>query len=158
MCVMNWKKILVADPFMFYTDLKTFLGSVAAGNISNFVSFLKKLILFICLAAPGLHCSMQDLVSWPGIEPRTPALEAWSLSHWPTREVPSVFNMGLPSVQIPASRAPPSLHCSFFLPLRYLLNSVFHSTMGNNNCYFLDAYWKPGTLHAISWGLDIYPI
>ena len=28
------------------------------------------------------------LVSWPGIEPRPPALGAWSLSHWTTREVP----------------------------------------------------------------------
>ena len=30
--------------------------------------------LFIYLAAPGLSCSMQDLVSWPGIEPGTLAL------------------------------------------------------------------------------------
>ena len=28
---------------------------------------------------------MWDLVPWPGIEPRTPALE---FSHWTTREVP----------------------------------------------------------------------
>ena len=30
---------------------------------------------------------MWDLVPWPGIEPRPPALEVWSLSHWTTREV-----------------------------------------------------------------------
>ena len=35
----------------------------------------------------GLNCSMWDLVSWPGIKPGTPALRAWSLSHWSTREV-----------------------------------------------------------------------
>ena len=35
-----------------------------------------------------LSCSMWDLVPWPGIEPRTPALGAQSLSHWTTREVP----------------------------------------------------------------------
>ena len=29
------------------------------------------------------------LVPWPGIEPMCPALEAWSLNHWTTREVPS---------------------------------------------------------------------
>ena len=39
--------------------------------------------------APGLSsCGMWNLVSWPGIEPRPPALGAWSLSHWTTREVP----------------------------------------------------------------------
>ena len=31
---------------------------------------------------------MQDLVPQPGIETRPPALEAWSLTHWTTREVP----------------------------------------------------------------------
>ena len=31
-----------------------------------------------------------DLVSRAGIEPRPPALEAWTLSHWTTREVPIV--------------------------------------------------------------------
>ena len=32
-------------------------------------------------------CSMWDLVSWPEIEPRPPALGALSLSHWTTGEV-----------------------------------------------------------------------
>ena len=31
---------------------------------------------------------MWDLVPWLGIEPRPPALGAWSLTHWITREVP----------------------------------------------------------------------
>ena len=43
---------------------------------------------FIYLAMLGLSCSMWDLVSWPGIEPRPPALGVWSLSCWTTREVP----------------------------------------------------------------------
>ena len=34
-----------------------------------------------------LSCSMRDLVFWPGVEPRLPALEAQSLGHWNTREV-----------------------------------------------------------------------
>ena len=45
-----------------------------------------------------LHCStrvlsygMWDLVPWPQIEPRPPALGAWSLSHWMTREVPNLI-------------------------------------------------------------------
>ena len=32
---------------------------------------------------------MRDLVPWPWIEPGPPALGAWSLNHWTTREVPS---------------------------------------------------------------------
>ena len=32
---------------------------------------------------------MWDLVPWPGIEPGPPAVGAWSLNHWTTREVPS---------------------------------------------------------------------
>ena len=48
------------------------------------LSFKKK----IYLTVPGLSCGMWDLVPWPGIEPRPPALGVWSLSHWTTREVP----------------------------------------------------------------------
>ena len=33
----------------------------------------------------GPNCSMWDLVPWPG-EPRPPALGAWTLNHWITRE------------------------------------------------------------------------
>ena len=35
-----------------------------------------------------VRCGMWDLVPWPGIEPRPPALGAWSLSHCTAREVP----------------------------------------------------------------------
>ena len=37
----------------------------------------------------ALSCSMWDLVPWPGIKLGTPALGAWSLSHWTSREVPA---------------------------------------------------------------------
>ena len=40
---------------------------------------------------PGVSCGMQDLVLWLGIKPGAPALGAWSLSHWTTREVPGIF-------------------------------------------------------------------
>ena len=33
---------------------------------------------------------MWDLVFWPGIEPEPPVLGAQSLSHWPTREMPTL--------------------------------------------------------------------
>ena len=43
----------------------------------------------IYLAMSGLSCGMWDLVPWPGIKPiKNPALRAWSLCHWTTREVP----------------------------------------------------------------------
>ena len=41
---------------------------------------------------PGLSCGTWDLVPSPGIEPRPPALGAWSPSHWITREVPQHVN------------------------------------------------------------------
>ena len=41
-----------------------------------------------------LSCGIWDLGPWPGIEPGPPALGAWSLSHWTTREVPRVFWTG----------------------------------------------------------------
>ena len=40
-------------------------------------------------------CSMWDLVPRSGIEPRPPALGAWSLSHWTTREVPLFYFFNL---------------------------------------------------------------
>ena len=36
-----------------------------------------------------LNWSTEDLVPWPGMEPRPSALEAWSLSHWSIREGPA---------------------------------------------------------------------
>ena len=65
--------------------LWTFVSKVMSADIYLFTKFL---------AVPGLSwgmrtlsCGMWDLVPWPGIEPRHPALGAWSLSHWTTREV-----------------------------------------------------------------------
>ena len=48
-------------------------------------SFFFKKCLFIYLPVPGLSCGMQDLVPWPGIEPRAPVLGTCSLSHCTTR-------------------------------------------------------------------------
>ena len=69
---------------------------------------LVNLWLFICLAVLGLKlqylgssvfivackifsCGMWDLVPWPGIEPRPPALGAQSLSHWTTMSLNKIF-------------------------------------------------------------------
>ena len=47
---------------------------------------LKNIYLFVL----GLSCGIWELVPWPGIKPRPPALGAQSLSHWTTREVPTI--------------------------------------------------------------------
>ena len=53
---------------------------------------LQILWLFACLlGCPGPSCSTWDLVCWLGIEPRLPALGAWSLSHRTTKGVPQIL-------------------------------------------------------------------
>ena len=75
-------------------------------NLHIFISFLKKIGLFIwlrwvlvaalrifnlCFCMRTLRCSMWDLVSWPEIKPGSSVLEARSLSHWVARDVPHFF-------------------------------------------------------------------
>ena len=43
--------------------------------------------MFSC-GMPMFSYGIWDLIPQPGIEPRPPALGAWSLSRWTTREVP----------------------------------------------------------------------
>ena len=51
--------------------------------------FFLNIYLFIYLSVLGLSCGMRALlVAACGIEPGPPALGAWSLNHWTTREVP----------------------------------------------------------------------
>ena len=47
------------------------------------------MIFSCCLGT--LSCGMWDLVPWPRVDPRPPALGAWSPSHWTTREAPPCF-------------------------------------------------------------------
>ena len=47
------------------------------------------LLFKIYLAVLGPNCSIWNLVSQPGIEPRSPAFGSWSLNHRSTREVPT---------------------------------------------------------------------
>ena len=61
------------------------------GMTGSFSVFFFLIYLFIYLDTPDLSCSMCDLVSWPGIEPGPPDLEAWSLSHWTARKVTSLI-------------------------------------------------------------------
>ena len=54
-------------------------------------AFLKKIFIYLhwilVVACRIFSCGMQDLVPWPGMEPKPPALEVWSLRHWTNREV-----------------------------------------------------------------------
>ena len=80
-------------------------NTTMAGQATSFIFFILNLFLFTYLDVSGLsdstrdlwsplrhvgvfNCGMWDLVPWPGMQPGSPALEAWSLSHWTTREVP----------------------------------------------------------------------
>ena len=74
---------------MLWITRKTFSGDWRCLSVRPLANYLPSqnlstLILFIYLAAPGLSCSMWDLVPLLGIEP---ALGAQSLSHWTTREI-----------------------------------------------------------------------
>ena len=71
------------------------------------------------MTAPGLSCSMWDLVPWPQIEPGPPALGARWLSHWTTREVPDckvLYSMP---------------HSKTIRLLVYLLNVLSHSVISD---------------------------
>ena len=57
-----------------------------------------------------LSCSIQDLVSQPGIKPGPPALGAWSLTHWTTREVPMVDAITVKSYIEKMARSIPENH------------------------------------------------
>ena len=68
-------------------------GHKVSQNISLLFLFKKYLVyLFGCTGSCScsmwaLSCGTWELVPWPGIEPRTPALEAQSLSQRITRDV-----------------------------------------------------------------------
>ena len=77
-----------------------------------------------------LSCGMWDLVPWAGIEPRPPALGAWSLSHCTTREVAklrSFFNLSICSCTI------------IFLSLSFFFNFVKKSFW----CPWVDLFLGP---------------
>ena len=88
--------------------LDKFLSGLKAGWAPGDTHAIRYLFTWLhwvlAIACEFLHClaahrifsctmwtlsgSMWDLVPWPGIEPGSPALGAWSLSHWTTRKVP----------------------------------------------------------------------
>ena len=72
----------------------------AADSMIIYLVFLLHLWLLLFKIKFLHHAACDILVPQPGIEPVPPALEAWSLNHWTTKEVPFLW--------------PPS-HLCFFL-------------------------------------------
>ena len=76
---------------------KIFIYLVAPGlscgtwGLRCFVQDLRCCVRDLNCGMWALSCSLWDLVPWPGIEPGPPALGAWSLNHWTTREVLEIF-------------------------------------------------------------------
>ena len=72
-----------------YLDCLPFFCSVSKILKIIIIYYLLIWLCWVLVAAWEIFSSeMWDLVPWPGIEPRPPALGAQSLSHWTTREVP----------------------------------------------------------------------
>ena len=88
-CYMLW--------YIFSILYKFFSKMLVKYTRENGLLFFLKKYLFIYLAAPGLSCSIWDLVPWAEVKPRPPALKTRSLSNWTTREVPSLLLMFLDS-------------------------------------------------------------
>ena len=80
------------------------MGTASLPIFASFFFFKRAIVFFLfqylfiwlhkvfVLAHRIFSCSMRDLVSWPGMEPRPPALGVWSLSHWTTKDVPYLWN------------------------------------------------------------------
>ena len=96
-------------------SLTSLIPSNVSHSVIHFLSFFKNFI-YVFIWLPWVHgifdlhysmrtlsCGMWDLVLWPGIEPHPPALGAWSVSHWTTREVPIHFLEPTMHLQNPAS-------------------------------------------------------
>ena len=88
---------------IYYTLVNTdtsVVGKFACDSFENYLFIWLHLVLvatwsiFSCSVWILSH-GMWDLVPWPGIEPGSPALGVWSLSHWITREVPACDNLNI---------------------------------------------------------------
>ena len=62
------------------------------------------------LAALSLSYCMWDLVLSPGIEPRPPAFEVWSLHLWVTRQVPVYVYLFITSYNLVYTFSNPTEH------------------------------------------------
>ena len=94
-----------------------------------FVIWLHQVLVAACRIF-DLHCGMQilscgmwDLVPWPGIKPRPPALGGQSLGHWTTREGPTNMFWWETGVDFSSFLLFPLLQATFPSPLLARLTS-----------------------------------
>ena len=59
-----------------------------AAKVISFISFLFLLLLFLSLATLTAY---EILIPWPGFEPGSPAVKAWTSNHWTAREFSRVI-------------------------------------------------------------------
>ena len=60
-------------------------SSIYIVYLNHKIKFTNIFCLFFLVAS----CILQDLSSWGGIEPKTPAVEMQDFKHWTTRKVPT---------------------------------------------------------------------
>ena len=58
---------------------------------STYIIRIKDTYFFLFIYLFGHIAHEEILVPWPRVEPAPPAMEAWSLNHLPTREVPKIL-------------------------------------------------------------------
>ena len=107
----------------FSRNLALFILNLFTYKYLNSFFFFK--YLFIYLAAPGFSCGIQDLVPWPGIEPRPSALGVCSLNHWTTGEVP-LIKMSIISLLIFSLRVKWNDTCEIVFKYKCHIKIEFH--------------------------------
>ena len=97
-------------------------------------------ILFHFMPCPAMpHTACGILVPYPGIEPMPPALEARSLNHWTTGEVPSILWCYI--------YAPPSKYSYYLvLPFSCTASNVPKDPIYDNDSALLITYCVPSTV------------
>ena len=98
--------------------------------------------MVLVAACKIFRCGMWNLVSWPGIEPVSPAL---GLSHWTTREVPGNLLLLLTTLCLFSRKVPGS----WWMISKYVLNEVL------THCS--NTFWPCTALLTLSSSVD-YPV
>ena len=74
-CISNWKDIFLLTSAFGNPKVLQIKSSFETFNYLFLISWLSQVLV---AARKIFSCSVWDLVSWPGIEPGSPALGAWS--------------------------------------------------------------------------------
>ena len=83
--------LLLSNPYFFIMFKKIYIYILKFGYTGSELWHTCCSMWTLSCSFQTLSFSMCDLVPWPGIEPRPPALEALSFSHWTTILVPNPY-------------------------------------------------------------------